>query len=188
MRERFDPVVLLATIIGLAGPATAQPAPYPSNIGVEAGVTLAGPATGVLGLEVRQRIGGRVAVTGSVRRWFLEGGCDLLVGTPCYTAGWAPALGLAVGLGRLARVWYPYLAGRFGPVRFNTDSTAWNANVGAGIIWMAGSRVAFQASVQFDALADRAAPRAYSPPTSDRLFLALGLAIVAPRDRARRRP
>ena len=188
MKRRFDSVVLLATIVGLTGPAAAQPALYPSNVGIEAGLSLAGLATGVLGLEVRQRIRGRVAVTGSVRRWFLEGGCDLLVGAPCYTGGWAPAVGLAVGLGRFARVWHPYVAGRFGPLRLNTDTTVWNANVGAGIIWMVGSRVGLQASVQYDALADRAAPAAYSPPTADRLVLALGLAIVAPRDKARRRP
>ncbi len=178
MKRRFDAALLVAAVIGLAGPAAAQPALFPSNVGLEAGVTLGGPVTGVLGLEVRHRITGPLAVTGSLRRWFLEGGCDLIVGAPCYTSGWAPAVGLAVGLGRFARVWYPYLAGRFGPLRFNTDSTTWNANVGAGILWMANGRVALQAGLQYDALADRARPQAYPPPTADRLVFALGLAIA----------
>lgn len=142
------------------------------------GVTPAVRTQGLLGLEVRHRIAGPLAVTGSNWRWFLEGGCDLIVGAPCYTGGWAPAVGLAVGLGRFARRWYPYFAGRIGPLRFNNDSTTWNANVGAGFLLMANGRVGLQASVKYDVLPDRARPLGYSPPTADRLVFALGLAFA----------
>lgn len=178
MKRRSGPGLLLAAVIMLAAPAAAQAGSYPSNVGIEAGLALKGPVTAGFGVEFRQRIGGPVAVTGSLRRWFLEGGCDLIVGVPCYEAAWVPAVGLTVGLGRFAKAFYPYVAGRAGPLRFNTDSTSWNVNVGAGIIWMAAARLGLQASVQYDALADRARPQGYSPPTADRLAMTIGLAVT----------
>ena len=175
MRARLLCLIMAAVVVPCSGSVRAQTRAYPSNVGVDAGLSFGGPLTGTVGLEVRKRVRGSLAVTAGAGRWFLEGGCDLIVGVPCYRGGWTATFGAAVGLGRQASASYPYLTARLGPLRYNTHQTAWIGTAGIGLLRAVGSRLGLQAEVRYHAQLHQASGLRYSPPAGGRSVLSVGV-------------
>ncbi|MEZ4587670.1 MAG: hypothetical protein R2909_14850 [Gemmatimonadales bacterium] len=133
---------------------------------------------GMLGVELRVPVAGRVSASIGASRWGFVVGCDLIIGASCDDTAWAGDLTVAARLTPRRTSWELAIAASVGRLVYTSDRGVWKPSVAIETRTGLGGPFGWQIGLAYHVFAgSRLAGQPYQPRSANLVVVRTGLHV-----------